>query len=218
MRVRKSDSVTPGDDHQSIPGWFDFADLYRQQVLAARPDAHFVEVGGFLGRSAVFMGQAIKESGKRIWFDVVDTWRSEDLAPHLPADSPDQLPSGLDLLMTFLGNVRRCGVTGYVHPVALDSISASARYAEGTLDFVFLDSDHRYAPTLRQLEAWWSKVRPGGRLAGHDYRMSGVRNAALEFADTWGIPVVEQGDCFVLDKPLPQTRQEAATDGRNLGS
>ena len=39
-----------------------------------------------------------------------------------------------------------------------------------SLDWVFIDADHRYESTKADLEAWFPKVRKGGVISGHDYK------------------------------------------------
>jgi hypothetical protein len=69
------------------------------------------------------------------------------------------------------------------------SPEASARFADGQLDFVFIDAQHQYEAVLADLRAWFPKVRPGGILSGHDYLngvlpegVFGVKQAVDEFA------------------------------------
>lgn len=59
---------------ETIEGWFDFEDVYRRMAQEAPAQAHFVEVGAFLGKSTSFMAVEISNSKKDIRFDVVDTW------------------------------------------------------------------------------------------------------------------------------------------------
>ncbi len=70
-----------------------------------------------------------------------------------------------------------------------ESAQVAAEFPESSLDFVFIDADHTYEAVRRDLKAWWSKVRPGGLLCGHDYGVYGdatgewgVSQAADEFA------------------------------------
>ena len=49
------------------------------------------------------------------------------------------------------------------------SPEAAARFANGSLDFVYIDADHRYAHVVADLLAWVPKVREGGIVAGHDF-------------------------------------------------
>ena len=49
------------------------------------------------------------------------------------------------------------------------SLDAAATFAPGSLDWVFIDADHRYAAVKGDIAAWAPKVRAGGIVAGHDY-------------------------------------------------
>jgi predicted O-methyltransferase YrrM len=59
------------------------------------------------------------------------------------------------------------------------SPKAAHRFADGSLDFVYLDGDHSYAGVTADLEAWHAKVRAGGLLAGHDYKNRGLNISRL---------------------------------------
>ena len=49
------------------------------------------------------------------------------------------------------------------------SPGAAAVIPDGSLDFLYLDADHRLAAVVADLAAWVPKVRSGGIVAGHDY-------------------------------------------------
>lgn len=61
------------------------------------------------------------------------------------------------------------------------SVSAANDFAEESLDFVFIDAVHSYEAVKEDLQAWYSKVRPGGLVSGHDFRWPGVQQALEEF-------------------------------------
>ncbi len=70
------------------------------------------------------------------------------------------------------------------------SPQAADRFDNGSLDFVFIDGDHRYESVCSDLFAWFPKLRAGGILAGHDYTAPenedgrwGVARAVNEFVD-----------------------------------
>jgi predicted O-methyltransferase YrrM len=58
-----------------------------------------------------------------------------------------------------------------------------------SLDFVFIDSSHDYDSVLKDLIAWYIKVRVGGLFCGHDLNLTGVRDALNDF----GIEYKESG-------------------------
>lgn len=73
-----------------------------------------------------------------------------------------------------------------------DSVEAAADFADGGLDWVYIDADHHYENVKRDIEAWFPKVRAGGIVAGHDYVNyddMGVIQAVDEFAAAHGYKV-----------------------------
>jgi hypothetical protein len=78
----------------------------------------------------------------------------------------------------------------------MTSVEAAANVPDHSFDFVYIDARHDYESVKEDLEAWCSKVRPGGILAGHDY-VDGdlpqgefyVKSAVDEFFGARGIPV-----------------------------
>jgi hypothetical protein len=78
----------------------------------------------------------------------------------------------------------------------MTSVEAAAQVPDASLDFVYIDARHDYDSVLEDLDAWCSKVRPGGIIAGHDYVDGNlpqgdffVKSAVDEFFGARGIPV-----------------------------
>jgi hypothetical protein len=62
-----------------------------------------------------------------------------------------------------------------------------SNYPDEFFDFVYIDSNHAYEPTVRDIDQWWPKVKKGGILAGHDYRdRSGIHKFTGE-PFSWGV-------------------------------
>ena len=65
----------------------------------------------------------------------------------------------------------------------------ASQHPDQSLDFVYLDSDHKYQSVKSEIEAWYPKVKVGGILAGHDYiershiEEFGVIQAVTEFIE-----------------------------------
>lgn len=151
--------------YQRIEGWFSFSKLYDRMVKEAIPavPTHFVEVGGWLGRSAAYMAVEIINSRKDVKFDVVDIW---DTSKH--EDYVEIIKKyGCDPYDQFLKNMK--DVLHLVKPVRMLSLDAAKTYADESLDFVYIDADHTYEALKEDIAAWLPKVKQGGVLGGHDY-------------------------------------------------
>lgn len=55
----------------------------------------------------------------------------------------------------------------------MQSEDAVTEFASNSVDFVYVDGDHRYDYVLSDLSTWWGKIKPGGVLAGHDWIQPG---------------------------------------------
>jgi tetratricopeptide (TPR) repeat protein len=181
-----------------IPGWFDFADVYRAAVgRAPAVGARFVEVGSWLGKSTVYLARQIAASGKGISLTAVDTFRGS------PGEEQQQkvvAAHGGSVRGAFEANLRRYGVLGRVAVLEAPSVAAAASFPDGTLDFVFIDADHAYESARADLLAWLPKVRPGGVLAGHDIDSEGVARAVREVLPPTGVRPVGVR-CWSYEKP-----------------
>lgn len=65
------------------------------------------------------------------------------------------------------------------------SLKAVKKFRDGSLDFAYIDGDHRYLQVVMDLNAWYPKVKPGGIFSGHDYRPedTDVRKAVRTFCN-----------------------------------
>jgi predicted O-methyltransferase YrrM len=165
------------DFWQSIPGWFDYGDLYHVAVAEAPNRANFLEVGCWLGRSTCYLAEAIANSGKQIGITVVDTFcgvADDELQPML-AEYGGSVRAALE------DNLRTASVAHLVQIIEEDSKTAHRHFPDGSFDFIFIDADHSYEGVRADITNYYPKVRKGGILAGHDYAHSeSVRRAVDE--------------------------------------
>lgn len=167
---------------RGIQGWWDSPgpEFYAARVNEAGPQAHFVEVGCWRGRSAASMAEMIKMSGKLIRFDCVDTWRGTpkdgDGGTHQRLIAEEKL----DLRSEFEANLRRLGLWRYVNPVTGDSGNTANEYEDNSLEFVFIDADHRREMVSRDVLAWLPKVKLGGVIGGHDWTNHNIRQGVQD--------------------------------------
>lgn len=146
----------------NIPGWFHEDN---RRALAGLIDKHdiqsVVEVGSFLGLSAVWFAQRVQQ------VHCIDTWFE-------PAtyESENNLVGTLrrwdlprDFFSIFRDNVMRSGVWHKITP-----IKGHSRFVIGEVpfaDLVYLDGDHSYEGCKRDIELYQDKARV--ILCGDDY-------------------------------------------------
>lgn len=171
---------------QAVKGFFDYADVYQDLVNGFQDGDCFVELGCYMGKSACFIGELIKTSGKKVTILCVDTWPSS----YRDTDLPDMVESPYE---SFYANVRQSGLTKFIIPIRATTDWASTFVKDG-LAAVFVDADHSYESCLKDIKLWRPKVRKGGVLAGHDYSgtFPGVQKAVNESFKTSEITIKGQ--------------------------
>lgn len=150
-----------------VPGWFSWPDVYDSAVDRAADGDLFVELGTFCGRSACYLAEKIQASGKKIVFETIDNFsRSFGLTAAAPLVFIDQ-----------------CGFKDLVVLREMHQLEAVGLYADKSIDFLFIDSDHSYQAVKDVITAYLPKMKTGGVLAGDDYssaRFPGVVQAVDE--------------------------------------
>ena len=173
--------------------WFTYPKLYSEMVKRFPSGSHFVELGSWKGMSAAYMAVEIINSQKDIKFDCIDIWAD---GGYLEDGTQDLF--GIDLMNKFLENTKP--VAHAINAIRNDSVEASKNYADGSVDFVFIDGDHSYNGCKRDIEAWLPKMKPNSIFAGHDYAWhEPVKRAVADvfgpgdFNDPW------RTGCFILE-------------------
>ena len=183
--------------YKDVYGFCDYVGLYRKAVEIFPSGSHFVEVGSFLGKSAVFMAVEIINSGKRIKFDCVDHWRGSE--EHYDNENIDTE----NLYENFLENIQP--VKGVINPVRAESVVASKLYKPNSLDFIFIDASHDERSVREDLTYWMPRLKENGMIAGDDIDNEGVANAVKWFFDTGKLEII--GRQWLLAQALPRLAQ-----------
>lgn len=140
-----------------------------------------VEIGVQRG---VFSEEILRRwRGKRLYS--VDPWREFAADSYIDiANAPQEVHDA-----NFGEAVRRLEAFGERSRIVRETSSeAVVRFADGRLDFVYLDAQHHYQAVKADIKTWFPKIRSGGILAGHDYvdgvfssGVYGVKTAVDEF-------------------------------------
>lgn len=187
-------------DTSHIPyGWCDFEDVYRHWVRVLDDDAVVVEVGSYLGQSAIVWGHAAKIRQRPIRLICVDPWRGVDeryiKEPEFLREQRRILLEGHGSMRPgFEANVAAYGLSDWVEPREMTSVEAAATFADESVDRVMIDGDHEADSVRADITAWWPKLKPGGEMVGHDDDWESVNLAVRLWARD------EQVSVFPLSK------------------
>lgn len=163
--------------YNEIQGFFNFSGLYSEMVKKHLNGSHFVEIGCWKGKSAIYMGVEIINSNKNIKFDCIDNWEYEQR----DKKTGNIIFNGNMTYSEFLKNIKP--ISNKINHYRLKSVEASKLYDDESLDFVYIDASHKYVDVKNDLINWYPKIKKGGIIAGHDYNdyFYGVKSAINEF-------------------------------------
>lgn len=120
------------------------------------------ELGSFAGESAEVFAAYFKT------VHCVDPWQDPCGAPSLA-----EVEASFDERAAEAGNMIK-------HKTG--SLEAAENVPDSSLDFVYVDAGtHSYQEALRDISAWWPKVRSGGFLGGHDHENPDTPSAQPHF-------------------------------------
>jgi hypothetical protein len=184
-----------------VEGWCDYRSLYSSIAKALPDGAQVVEIGSWQGQSAIHLCQRLQDINKPAVVHCVDTFLGEQ---DQPAHVDIVAAHGGTVLHVFKDNIEAAGVANMIQIHQGDSAESASDFADGTLDFVFIDAAHDYDSVVKDLAAWYHKLKPGGIWAGHDYPHHEVEKAVGEHADANGYEVASIGRCWIkVNKPQP---------------
>jgi hypothetical protein len=157
--------------HPELPTRVDFGSFLRTRDLTGTA----VEVGTHRGEYAALFLNAWP--GELI---CVDPWRKlpsyHDMVAYGDRDADYQ--AAVDTLAPFANRVRLWRML---------STEAAAQIEPAALDFVHIDGNHIRRFVEEDMQSWWTRVRPGGVMSGHDLNewewADEVRPAVIAFAE-----------------------------------
>jgi len=128
---------------------------------AAKPACKFLEIGSWIGDSAIVLAKVAQQHGGHLF--CVDWWKGNagtDLA---------DIAVKQDIFSLFWSRICREGLDDIVIPIRSSSDVASKILKKGAFEIVFIDADHRYEAALRDIKQYAPLVsKKSGILCGHD--------------------------------------------------
>jgi MMP 1-O-methyltransferase len=156
---------------QQLKGFLDHEEGLRLYALAGEAArlGPCLEIGGYCGKSAVYIGTACREQGGAL-FSIDHHRGSEEQQPGEEYFDPglfDVDTWAIDTLAYFRRTLGRAGLEEIVVPLVCRSQTAARAWAT-PLGLVFIDGGHAYESVSGDYKAWARHIVPGGYLVFHD--------------------------------------------------
>ena len=153
-------------------------DLVRSQGYQKQRDIRILEVGTWLGGTAMAMADASQHAKVHC----VDTWEGT------PSDCTGRLTGeagGPDAVyQEFLSRIGdRLNKT--IFPWRGTSLEQAAKHWQ-QFDVIFIDADHSYEAVKADIAAWWPHLRHDGVMIGHDFHVHGYDGLVKAVEESFG--------------------------------
>lgn len=165
---------------------FDGDHSFYGDAIARHADPLIVEVGSFLGRSAMLMAEKMKAAGKQGCVVCVDHWLTD--WQHCEEDEFRGLTKhhcgAPTYYYTFMANVVAKGLQDFIVPLRMDAYNAARRLdvLKISPDVIYVDGCHDYDPVVSDLKMYWRVLRNAGVMIVDDYGHRGNPFPGLEKA------------------------------------
>ncbi len=156
--------------------WDSYHPWFAEAITELKPDV-IIEVGSFLGMSAIHMAGLLKAAGFDAAVLCVDTWLAERQLwsrPEIRGPALRFEHGRPQVYYSFLANVLDAGLTDYIVPMPMDSIGAARYLQELQIDapLIYIDGNHEAGAVYADVAAYWQRLRPGGIMLMDDYQPS----------------------------------------------
>lgn len=181
-------------DRDDVPGWNSTNPAFGKLIAEIRPQT-IVEVGTWLGASAIHMAKQCADIGIKPSIYCVDTWlgAAEFWTTHAATEERNlRLKNGYpQVYFDFLANVVRHNLTGSITPVPNTSLIGCQilKHKGVVADLIYIDGSHDTEDVRSDIQAYRELLRPGGIMFGDDFDWPSVRvavSAELTAFDTSG--------------------------------
>jgi hypothetical protein len=148
---------------RGVGGWLDDDEAWALHEAvrchpASRTALTVVEIGSWKGRATIVLASGLRARGGGSVYAI---------DPH--ADTALHAANGEESTYdSFLANVRTAEVESYVRSVRARSAEARSRFADRSVDMLFVDGSHEYEDVLRDIDDWTPALQDVATVGFHD--------------------------------------------------
>ena len=179
-------------------------EIFAKSIHLIKPSI-IIEVGSFVGESAIHMAKFIKANALDCAILCIDTWYF-GYDHFLGAPEKINMHFGRpDLFYRFMANVIQNNVQDVIVPFAIDSINGARviKWLGLVPNLIYVDASHEAGDVRRDYEAYWDLLPPGGGMLVDDLTgyFPGVVKDFTEFVAAHNLtPVLTEGEKALVVK------------------
>ncbi|XP_030931088.1 uncharacterized protein LOC115956972 [Quercus lobata] len=188
---------------QRIGGWGSNGAVFEHLIERVKPKT-IIEIGTFLGASAIHMARLTRQLGLETQILCVDDFRGwpgfRNKFKNIKMVNGDVV-----LMYQFMQNLVSVNETDSVLPIPFSTGSTLDKFCEWGVyaDLIEVDAGHNFMSAWSDINRAYRLLRPGGVLFGHDYFTAadnrGVRRAVRLFARVNGFKIILDGQHWIID-------------------
>lgn len=184
---------------KKLLGWFSPSNQKNLKIIIKeKKPSTIVELGAFLGLSAVFFARNMPENCK---FYTIDTWTGTGCKNH-PIDLSHLYNSYEGLLKNayqqFLSNIKHEGLTEKITPIRMTTLDA-ADSLDLNPDLIYVDACHETECVYMDIKKWYPKLTMGGTICGDDWGWQSVRKGVIKAAQELKKTIHSEGNFWWFD-------------------
>lgn len=145
--------------------------MIREEIVHTFKANKICEVGVLRGKFAKHL-----LSTKPDELHLVDPWKKFDVK--IFKDYREKTQENWDETYNFVCRKFQNDKEVQIH--RMTSLDAARKFPDNYFDLVYIDGNHAYESVKADINAWTSKVKPGGHIGGHDHCTDSVRTAVQE--------------------------------------
>lgn len=191
---------------ERVTGWGSEKTVFRRLMEEVRPRV-VIELGSFLGASALHMAAIAKELGLATEIYCFDDFRGWPGFRTGPLADVKQQNGNVMLMNQFLQNVVSRNMTERILPMPFGTVASLSSFCKWGIyaDLIEVDASHDFHSAWADINTAYRLLRPGGVMFGHDYfngaDRRGVHRAVDLFAKLNHLRVEPDGQHWIYRRP-----------------
>lgn len=182
--------------------WGSDSPVFEELIITIKPKL-IIEVGTWLGGSAINMARIARALQLETHIVCVDTWTGDAGAVEQNLPQPATMGGFPVAYAQFISNVLDAGLQDMITPSPQVSTLAAWMFRSWGVQaqLIYVDATHEEEDVYADCKNYWPLIDLGGVMFGDDYGCEAVQKGVERFAFKHGYPrIVVNGDKWIIHK------------------